>query len=134
MPKQRHNFNRSHRLIPALSAAALLLTVIGCMTIEQIAPPLLDTPNTRTLASSAGISLEQATRGRHIYITDCIKCHSPEPVARYTRVEWDEILPRMAEESNLPPKKTADIAAYIRLTLMLDKQGAVRTANLSERP
>ena len=134
MPNQPAIFKRSRSFIPALSAAALLLTVSGCMTIEQIAPPLLDTPDTRTLASNAGISLEQASRGRHIYITDCIKCHSPEPVARYTRVEWDEILPRMAEESNLSPEKMSDIAAYIRLTLMLDKSGAVRTAKISERP
>lgn len=122
------------RIVRMLSAAALLLAIIGCATIEQIAPPPPDTADVLALASSADISLEQATRGRRIYITDCIKCHSPEPVARYTRVEWDEILPRMAEESKLPPKKIADIAAYIRLTLMLDKPGAMRTAKISDRP
>ena len=58
----------------------------------------------------------------------------PECPPGYSQVEWDEILPRMAEETKLSPEKMADIAAYIRLTLMLDKPGAVRTANLSERP
>ena len=129
----RDKFLRS--LLPALA----LLSIIGCATLEQLAPPLPSpgppgSPNAISLGSISDASLQQAKRGRRIYITECIKCHSPERVTRYSQVEWDEILPRMAEESKLPPEQMADIAAYIRLTLMLDKQGAVRTANLSERP
>ena len=120
------------RIVKTLSAAALLLTIIGCATIEQIAPPI--DINAVSLGTFDDATLRQAQRGRRIYITNCIKCHSPEPVARYTRVEWDEILPRMAEESKLPPEKIADIAAYIRLTLMLDKPDAMRTAKISEHP
>lgn len=129
----RDKFLRS--LLPAL----VLLTIIGCATLEQLAPPLPSpgppgSPDAISLGSISDASLQQAKRGRRIYITECIKCHSPEPVTRYSQVEWDEILPRMAEESKLPPEKITDIAAYIQLTLMLDKTSAVRTANLSERP
>ena len=128
----RDRFLRS--LLPALA----LLSIIGCATLEQLAPPLPSpgppgSPNAISLGSISDASLQQAKRGRRIYITECIKCHSPEPVTRYSQVEWNEILPRMAEESKLPPEQMADIAAYIRLTLLLDKSGAVRTANLSER-
>ncbi len=127
------------RIIKTLSAAALLLTIIGCATIEQLAPPL---PSADSSTSSAAVSLgsisdttlQQARRGRQIYITECIKCHSPERVTRYSQIQWNEILPRMAEESKLPPEKITDIAAYIRLTLLLDESDAVRTAQFSDRP
>ncbi len=127
------------RIVKTISAAALLFTIIGCATLEQLAPPLpssisVDSPNAVSLGSISDATLQQAKRGRQIYITECRRCHSPEPVTGYTQVQWDEILPRMAKESELPPEKITDIAAYIRLTLMLDKSHAVRTAQISERP
>ncbi len=130
------------RIVKTLSAAALLLAIIGCATLEQLAPPLpsagsLGSPGSPAAISLGSISdatLQQAKRGRQIYIIECRRCHSPEPVTGYTQLEWDEILPRMAEESKLPTKKITDIAAYIRLTLLLDKSGAVRTAQSSDRP
>ena len=128
----RDRFLRS--LLPALA----LLTIIGCATLEQLAPPLPPpgppgSPNAISLGSISDATLQQAKRGRQIYITECIRCHSPERVTRYSQVQWDDILPRMAKKSKLPPEKITDIAAYIRLTLMLDKPGAMRTAKISER-
>ncbi len=99
------------RVLKTLSAAALLLAIIGCATIDQLAPPL---PSAGSPAASEAVSLgsisdatlKQARRGRQIYITECRRCHSPEPVTGYSQVEWDEILPRMAKESKLPRKRS----------------------------
>ena len=98
-------------LLPALA----LLTIIGCATLEQLAPPLpsslpVGSPAAISLGSISDATLQQAKRGRQIYITECRRCHSPEPVTGYSQVQWDEILPRMAKNSKLPPEKMADIA------------------------
>lgn len=52
-------------------------------------------------------------KGRTIYVTRCAKCHAVEPVKKYSREQWNTIIPDMAEETKLSPSETAAVAAYI---------------------
>ena len=86
--------------------AALLL--VGCKTLEQIAPPADE-----RLAMASGAGLPALERGRHIYLNQCTDCHVAEPIRDYNRRQWAEILPEMNHESNLTPAQAADLKAYI---------------------
>ncbi len=91
----------------ALACGAL--AVSGCVTLDQLAPPV------EALSSPAGHS--QLSRGRTLYVTTCAKCHSVEPVSRYTAAEWRDIMPDMADESKLTPADEAAVTAYIMAAL-----------------
>ena len=55
--------------------------------------------------------------GRTIYVTDCARCHRPEPVTRYTEAQWLKTLPWMSGEASLSPREAADLKAYVLVTL-----------------
>jgi hypothetical protein len=93
-----------------MMAAPLAAAVIpgGCASLEQAAPPV----ETIALQSSAPkrVQLEQ---GRTIYITKCAKCHSPEPVHRYTVTRWQDILSNMTAKAKLDPSESAAVRDYV---------------------
>lgn len=106
--------NTSHhikrRVLNLCLLGGLGLAPAGCLTTEQMAPPV------ESLAPSVqatGVDLEQLKRGRHIYLTDCARCHAVEPIDHYSRSEWLNIMPDMAEESELTPDETDDVETYV---------------------
>lgn len=92
----------------ALIAGCLSAGATGCVSLEQIAPPV------GALASSHSV---QVAVGRDLYITKCAKCHAPEPVIRYSAERWKEIIPDMAEETKLTAEETAAVGAYVMAVL-----------------
>ncbi len=100
----------------AILPGLVLAVLAGCATLESMAPPV-DTSLAefgRTLDADLG----QLTLGRHVYITDCARCHSVEPINRYTQTQWRKILPAMAAEAHLSPEKTQAVNAYVFSVLM----------------
>ena len=51
--------------------------------------------------------------GRRLYLEDCARCHSVEPISRYSESRWRKILPRMGEESKLDPAEQEALNAYV---------------------
>jgi mono/diheme cytochrome c family protein len=102
---------------------ATLLVVIGCATIEELAPPVgaLALREGETM----GVTAENLERGRTIYITQCARCHSPEPIASYSEAQWQETLPRMSHQAVLTAQETSDVRNYVMVTLraMADAAG-----------
>lgn len=95
---------RPSRVLPLIAAAALA----GCVSVEKAAPPVA------TLAAQpSGAKRAQLEQGRTIYITKCAKCHSPEPVKRYSATRWDAILNEMTDETKLDPTESAAVRAYV---------------------
>ncbi len=93
---------------------ALILGVAaltGCMSLEEMAPPVA-APMVQA-AAAHGADAGTLERGRAIYLNQCIKCHTVEPVNKYSLTKWDEILPEMADESKLTPQQRAEVKAYI---------------------
>ena len=79
---------RRKSLLKGLPLFAVVL-LVGCVSIEKAAPPVA------TFAEQpSGAKRMQLEQGRTIYITKCAKCHSPEPVKRYSATRWEDILNR----------------------------------------
>ncbi len=92
------------------------LLILSCETIDELAPPVNEA--VVNLAISRNIDPTLAARGRTIYITLCVHCHSPEPVTRYDLVRWQtDILPDMTVRTKLSEADAQALEAYIKLTL-----------------
>jgi mono/diheme cytochrome c family protein len=105
----------THRQIRTTATIGALLAVIGCATMEELAPPV--GALTLRQAETMGVTADGLERGRSIYITECARCHSPEPVTRYTETQWRETLPRMSHQTMLTDQETADVRDYVMATL-----------------
>ena len=99
----------------ALGIAILSGCVMGCATTIDLAP-LVDERAIET-ANAMGFSPQTVKHGRLLYITSCVRCHSPEPVTRYSLERWNGILPRMAEQAGLDEKAEQAVSAYIKVIL-----------------
>jgi hypothetical protein len=87
-----------------------VLVLAGCMSLEQMAPPV-----DGTLAGFCrrGGDAEALTRGRDIYLSRCIQCHGLEPVARHSFSDWEMVIPEMADEASLNDQQEKDLTGYI---------------------
>lgn len=93
--------------------------ILSCATIEELAP-LVDEA-AMNLAISSGIDSSMAAQGRTIYVTACVRCHSPEAVVRYDLVRWQtKILPDMYERTKLNEADRQALEAYIKLILQAE--------------
>ena len=96
-----------------LSAALATAGLAACVSLEQAAPPAETLPS-----RTGGTSAAQLRQGREIYVTRCARCHSVEPVRKYSRAHWErDILPDMAEETNLNASDAAAVRAYVLAVL-----------------
>ena len=102
------------RWISAVVVVASLI-IIGCATIDDLAPPV--DAAVLQLAAAHEIDAERLSQGRALYITACARCHRPEPVVRYTREHWDRILRRMSARAQFSPDEAEAVEAYVQLTL-----------------
>ena len=89
----------------------LLGLVVGCASIAELAPPV--TENMVRVAAESGIQRTSLEQGRHLYLVDCTKCHSPVKIESLTRDQWSEVLPRMVQMTRLDPESLGDLEAYI---------------------
>lgn len=87
-------------------------TLLGCASIFDLAPPVSD--ELMRTGAAAGAPRESLERGRRLYVEDCTRCHAPVAVGKYSRDQWDAILPRMAKTTRLDADETADLQVYIR--------------------
>ena len=99
--------NPKSRLMVAMTLGAGLV-LSGCQSLEQIAPPVAVV----TARPSGHLAL-----GRDLYLTKCTKCHSPEPILRYSASEWETIAAEMAVETKLTDNETAAVRDYVMAVL-----------------
>ena len=92
-------------------AGGLAVLLLGCVTTEQMAPPV--GPALVEFAGSRSIEAGALARGRRVYLSECSTCHSIEPIERYSLSKWKMIAPEMAEESRLDDGERADLFAYL---------------------
>lgn len=89
--------------------------VVGCATIDQLAPPVDEIM--RSTAEFDDQTLAMLADGRHLYITNCARCHSPEAVTSYTNEQWTKILPRMTEKAGLSVRERLAVTEYVKAAL-----------------
>jgi hypothetical protein len=91
-------------------AAVVTFALTGCLTIEEMAPPVGAPFALVGMSSDARANLE---RGREVYISDCARCHSIEPVDRYSVTHWCDIIERMSPQAGLDDAGKAALRAYL---------------------
>ncbi len=94
-----------------LTVVAALALHAGCMTLEQMAPPV--GVEFQRVAQREHVDISTLELGRQVYLMDCARCHGVEPIGRYSESRWREILPRMGEESRLDAEEQTAVNAYV---------------------
>lgn len=59
------------------------------------------------------ITVAQLERGRILFASRCIECHTLPPVSRHNDVEWPHLVNAMAGRASLKPAEKEAIIAYI---------------------
>ncbi len=110
--------NDRPRAAPGHWSARIFLTgtvavLTSCVTLTTMAPPVENLTGNREGRAAALAS------GRDIYVGRCAKCHSVEPVLKYTAAQWAEIIPDMAERTKLTPVEEAAVNEYVSAVLKM---------------
>ncbi len=113
MQRRVHDFPVRRSILAVVLVASFV--IVGCATIEDLAPPVDAT--VLQLAAAHEIDADRLSQGRALYITACARCHRPEPVARYTREHWRRILPHMSARARFGADEAEAVEAYVQLTL-----------------
>ena len=114
-----------------------MLAVTSMSTMVMVGAPSMK--SSVTVAVVATRPSDQLNLGRQLYITRCTKCHSPEPILKYSASKWEEIVADMAEETKLTARETAAVRDYVMAVLAshskivfciaVDRNGYVATHN-----
>ncbi len=88
-----------------LGLGTLIVACSPKTTTVAEAPETLNFPN------------ETVSNGFALYGTECSKCHKAKEVKKYSREDWNTILPRMAKKAKLEGDQEATIDAYINWEL-----------------
>ena len=107
--REEQSTRRRVRLL-FVGCVAIAFSIGGCLTIEQMAPPV--GPEFSTMGMN-GVTRAVLERGREVYLSDCTRCHSVEPIDRYSVDRWRAIIERMGPESKLDESRAAALEAYI---------------------
>jgi len=109
------------RIFMLAFATAFAMTCTGCLSIEEMAPPV----DTMIMQHSvAGQRVAIMKTGRTVYITQCARCHSIEPIGRYSAIRWQEILERMIPKSRLDEQQTSALRGYVLFANDIQKNAA----------
>ena len=92
------------------SGVSLTLTFAGCLTIEEMAPPV--GPEFLRTRTKNDVALSVLERGREVYLADCTRCHSVEPISRYSKNHWHTIIARMGPPTKVEEASTAALPPY----------------------
>lgn len=109
----RNQHTKIHSISARVVAAGLATLALqaGCMTLEQMAPPV--GVEFQRVALRNQVEVATLELGRRVYLMDCARCHSVEPIGRYSESHWREILPRMSQETKLGTEEQAALKAYV---------------------
>ena len=109
--------NRAVYIWAAVAGLGVCPLYSGCMTIEQMAPPV--GAELQSVALRHSVDLATLELGRGIYLSNCVKCHSVEPIGRYSAEKWRSLLPEMAEKTLLNVDDARALEAYVTLAHVL---------------
>ena len=86
----------------------------GCASTEGNRPPRSAAPPAAFDAQlNAGLSLEQASLGRKLYIAKCTACHGFYNPAEYEEGEWEHWMRKMSKKAHLKIEQQARLSEYL---------------------
>lgn len=90
-----------------IAAVLLLFALIGCAG-KFAGPP----PVTAAMAGPRG-DIGQLERGRKVFASRCLECHTLPNVAEHSASAWPVILNRMSKRADLTPAEHEALQSYI---------------------
>lgn len=127
----RNEGTKSHvvLILAVVTGLGMFALFSGCMTLEQMAPPVGD--KFQIVAARHGVDVATLELGRKVYLSDCVKCHSVEPIGRYSLEKWHRMLPKMLDESLLYGEDARALEAYVTLAHVLLAETAESEAEIA---
>ncbi len=119
--KNKSAKNRIVLTLAVVTGLGMFPLFSACMTLEQMAPPVGD--EFQKIAARHRVDVTTLELGREVYLSECVRCHSVEPIGRYSAGRWRGILLRMSLETKLDERQTDAVATYVRLArVFLDQK------------
>lgn len=110
-------------ILRSLPTSLLLLLVPGCLTFEQIAPPI-DARMQSVRVDGVLLAPGILEHGRRLYLTRCAACHLPEPIWACSSTRWEIVLDDMIPRAHLDEREAASLRAYVRAAWRLVEASA----------
>jgi cytochrome c1 len=98
----------------SISAAAIICFVElgGCETASWRPPPPV-TAEWAQPAAQRHVDVGRLRKGRTLFVSRCIECHTLPVVSRYKESDWPCIVHEMGGRANLKPPESDAVLAYI---------------------
>jgi hypothetical protein len=113
-----------HQYIKRVNLRGVLTTLLiagsaGCagIALTDTAPPV------NPAMTGSSIDTKSLSSGRQRYLTRCARCHVAQPVRKYSREQWELLLPGMSGLSKLNTNQTAELRAYVLYAIQLEGGG-----------
>jgi len=90
----------------------LLLALPGCAFDKFTPPPV--SPVLIANARPDHADPQTLSRGRAIFVSRCLECHTLPAVTKHSPGEWPHLVSRMSGRANLSAGEQAAIVAYLR--------------------
>jgi len=103
-----------------LASAVFLVLLVGCTSIEVLAPPV-----DNLFIAEANLSKEETAylqKGRKIYLDMCQRCHSPRQVDEISAKAWKEHIPKMYKKAKLFPEEQKPLEAYLKAAAPINQR------------
>jgi hypothetical protein len=103
------------RKLAIFTAAVICLIDLSSCRTTSFAPP----PVTAELAwtdASQRADIATLQKGRGLFVSRCIECHTLPPIWRYSTEDWPDIVNNMSQRASLKPAERDAIVAYISAT------------------
>lgn len=89
-----------------LVVISLILFIAACSASKVAAPSQADVD--RGIKEYETLTLSQLESGKELYSANCGKCHPLKNVEKYSKEEWERIMPKMVQKAN---KKGSNLGA-----------------------
>ncbi len=111
--KSKSAKNRIVFILAIVTVLGMFPLFSGCMTLEEMAPPVGN--QFQKVAARHRVDVTALELGREIYLSECVRCHSVEPIGRHSAERWRRILSRMSLETNLDGRQFDAVETYVTL-------------------
>ncbi|MCO5261001.1 MAG: hypothetical protein M9916_12750 [Crocinitomicaceae bacterium] len=89
------------------------LFIVGALVLASCSPKT----TSDTKETSMSFPNTQVEEGYNLHAQNCAKCHKLKTINKYTREQWDKILPSMARKARISAEQEASINEYVNWEL-----------------
>jgi mono/diheme cytochrome c family protein len=98
----------------SILCAVFVWALTACEWTSRFAPPPVTAQSaTRPNRSGGHADLTTLNKGRRLFVSRCIECHTLPPFWHYSAKDWPGIVDSMAHRANLKRNERDAIVAYI---------------------